>query len=109
MKSFGSENEQIEIFNEKNHEFYDAALKGAQVRGLLQPGVIFIIGLAIVFLVFIGGYLVSIESITPGTFITFMLLSLQIALPGRFIGWVGIITQDANSAAIRLNEIFKKF
>ncbi|MGB1899379.1 MAG: ABC transporter ATP-binding protein [Candidatus Kariarchaeum pelagius] len=107
VKSFGSENEQIEIFNEKNHEFYDAALKGAQVRGLLQPGVIFIIGLAIVFLVFIGGYLVSIESITPGTFITFMLLSLQIALPGRFIGWVGIITQDANSAAIRLNEIFK--
>ena len=106
VKSFGREQEQIEIFNVKNQEFYDAALKGAWVRGTMQPGIIFIIGSALIFLVFVGGYLVSIASITPGNFITFMLLALQIAVPGRFVGWVGIVAQDANSAAIRLNEIF---
>ncbi|MHA2503762.1 MAG: ABC transporter ATP-binding protein [Candidatus Kariarchaeaceae archaeon] len=107
VKSFGREQEQIQIFNVKNQEFYEASLKGAKVRGQMQPGIIFIIGSALIFLVFIGGYLVSIDSITAGNFIAFMLLALQIAVPGRFVGWVGIIAQDANSAAIRLNEIFE--
>lgn len=107
VKSFGREEEQVQIFNVKNQEFYDAALKGAWVRGTMQPGVIFIISSALICLVFVGGYLVSINSITAGNFVTFMLLSLQIAVPGRFVGWVGIVAQDANSAAVRLNEIFE--
>ncbi len=106
VKSFGREQEQIAIFNVKNQEFYETALKTVNVRATLMPGMIFIISFALISLVFIGGLFVSRDIISPGNFVAFMLLVLQIAIPGRFIGWFGIILQDANSAAIRLNEIF---
>ena len=68
---------------------------------------VFVISMALIGLVFVGGAFVATGRITPGNFIAFMLLVLQIAVPGRFIGWLGIIMQNAQSAAIRLNEIFK--
>jgi ABC-type multidrug transport system fused ATPase/permease subunit len=106
VKSFGKEEEQIATFNVKNQEFYDAAFKTVGIRATLMPGMIFLISMALISLVFIGGVFVSRDLISPGNFVAFMLLVLQIAIPGRFIGWFGIILQDANSAAVRLNEIF---
>lgn len=107
VKSFGSEQEQIAYFNLKNQDFFEAALKTAKIRATLTPGMVFIISITLISLVFLGGVFVSLGEITPGNFIAFMLLVLQIAMPGRFVGWLGIIVQEANSAAIRLNEIFK--
>ncbi len=107
VKSFGREAEQQEIFNVKNQSYYDASMKTANVRATIIPGMVIIISFSLVLLVFIGGGLLSSGQISVGNFIAFMMLSLNIAVPGRFIGWIGIVAQDANSAAIRLNEIFK--
>ncbi|MCY3411078.1 MAG: ABC transporter ATP-binding protein [Candidatus Heimdallarchaeota archaeon] len=106
VKSFGREKEQEEIFNVKNQAFFDASMKTAKVRATIIPGMVIIISLALIFLVFLGGAFVATNRITVGQFITFMLLSLNLAVPGRFLGWIGIVAQDANSAAIRLGEIF---
>ena len=107
VKSFGREQEQIAEFNLKNQDFFDASMKTVRIRATLQPGMIFVISMALIGLVFVGGGFVATNRITPGNFIAFMLLVLQIAVPGRFIGWLGIIMQNSQSAAIRLNEIFK--
>ncbi|MHA2249340.1 MAG: ABC transporter ATP-binding protein [Candidatus Kariarchaeaceae archaeon] len=106
VKSFGREQEQVAYFNTKNQDFYDKAMDTERIRATLAPGMIFVVSTALIFLVFTGGYFVSSGQITPGNFVAFMMLVLQIAIPGRFIGWLGISLQDANSAAIRLNEIF---
>lgn len=107
VKSFGREQEQIDFFLQKNKEFYKAAYKTVQIRALLQPGTVLLISVCTIGLVLVGGTLVADGSISAGEFTAFMLLVLQMAIPGRFIGWLGIIAQDANSAAVRLNEVFK--
>ncbi|MDH5400990.1 MAG: ABC transporter ATP-binding protein/permease [Candidatus Heimdallarchaeota archaeon] len=106
VKAFAAEHEQIAFFTQKNNDYYYASMKTAKVRANMQPVIVFIISISLFALVFLGGYLITIKEITIGNFISFMLLSLQIAIPGRFLGWIGIIVQESNSAAIRLNEIF---
>ena len=106
VKSFGRELEQIAIFNVKNQEFFDASMKTVKIRSSLQAGAIFLISIGLVILVFLGGILLDQNQLTPGEYVAFMLLVLQITVPGRFTGWIGIILQNAQSAAIRLNEIF---
>ncbi len=108
VKSFGREKEQIEKFSKYNIKYFNASMKTAEVRANLIPGMVFMISTTLIFLIFVGGGLVAQGVINTGDFIAFMLLSLNIAIPGRFIGWVGIILQDGVSAAVRLNEIFKE-
>ncbi|MCE7734972.1 MAG: ABC transporter ATP-binding protein [Candidatus Heimdallarchaeota archaeon] len=107
VKSFGREVEQIAIFNVKNQDFFDASIKTAKIRADLQSGMVFIISIAMMFLVIIGGVFVFNGAITTGQFVAFMLLVLQISVPGRFAGWLGIILQNTQSAALRLAEIFE--
>ncbi len=106
VKSFGREEEQVAIFNVKNQDFFDASIKTAKIRANLQSGMVFIISIAMMILVIVGGVFVSNGEISTGEFVAFMLLVLQISMPGRFAGWLGIIIQNTQSAAIRLAEIF---
>ncbi|MHA2275475.1 MAG: ABC transporter ATP-binding protein [Candidatus Kariarchaeaceae archaeon] len=106
VKSFGREEEQIAIFNVKNQDFFDASIKTAKLRALLVSSMVFIISIAMMVLVIVGGGFVSNGTISAGEFVAFMLLVLQIAVPGRFTGWLGIIIQNTQSAALRLKEIF---
>ena len=107
VKSFGAEDEQIQNFNVYNQEFYNASMKTAGVRARIIPGMIFLIASMLVGLVFLGGGMVAMGDLTVGNFVAFMLLSLNIAIPGRFLGFIGILVQDGNSAAIRINEILQ--
>ncbi len=107
VKSFGAEDEQIQNFNVYNQEFYKASMKTAGVRALIIPGMIFLIASMLIGLVFLGGGMVAMGDLTVGNFVAFMLLSLNIAIPGRFLGFIGILIQDGNSAAIRINEILQ--
>ena len=107
VKSFVREEEQIAIFNVKNQDFFDASIKTAKIRADLQSGMVFIISTAMMVLVIVGGVFVSNGTITTGQFVAFMLLVLQVSVPGRFAGWLGIIIQNTQSAALRLAEIFE--
>ncbi|MCH8906721.1 MAG: ABC transporter ATP-binding protein [Candidatus Heimdallarchaeota archaeon] len=107
VKSFGREDEQTAAFNIKNQEFYESSLKTVGVRASLTSGMIFLISFGIIALVLIGGVYVEQGRISPGNFIAFMLLVLQISIPGRFVGFLGIIIQNTQSAALRLSEIFE--
>lgn len=106
VKSFGREEEQIAAFNVKNQDFFDASIKTAKLRAMLVSSMVFIISFAMMILVIFGGGFVSNGTISAGEFVAFMLLTLQIAVPGRFTGWLGIIIQNTQSAALRLKEIF---
>ncbi|MHA1910844.1 MAG: ABC transporter ATP-binding protein [Candidatus Kariarchaeaceae archaeon] len=106
IKSFGREKEQIDGFRIKTQDYIDATMRTMSVRAVLREGMIFLISMAIIGLLLLGGGLVFEEVITVGEFVAFMLLVMQISIPGRWVGFVGIIVQDANAAAIRLNELF---
>ncbi len=105
VKSFGREFDEIERFNKVNQDFLDASLEVVKVRATLQPGMIFLLSLSLVILLFVGGAFTSLGIIDTGSFVAFMLLSLQIMVPGRFMGDLAIQLQTANTAARRLEEV----
>ncbi len=107
VKSFGRENEQIEDFNTQAQDYYDAAFKEIKVTSVLQPGMIFIISNLILLILVIGVIFVQFSIISIGDLVAFILLGLQIAVPGRFLGDLAIQAQMANTAARRLNEILQ--
>ncbi|MHA2337163.1 MAG: ABC transporter ATP-binding protein [Candidatus Hodarchaeales archaeon] len=105
VKSFGREFEQIDIFGDKNTIYSNAASREIKVRSVLRPGMLFLIYLGVIILLFIGGAFTQLEVISVGKFIAFMLLVIQISVPGRFLGDLGIAAQMANAASIRLEEV----
>lgn len=107
VKSFGREFDEIERFNKVNQEFLEASMEVVKVRATLQPGMIFLLSLALVTLLFVGGGFATLGIIDTGNFVAFMLLSLQIMVPGRFLGDLAIQLQTANTSARRLEEVLK--
>ncbi len=108
VKSFGREFEEINRFRKVNHDFLNAAMKVVRIRATLQPGMLFLISLSLVVLLFVGGVFTSTGVIDTGSFVAFMLLSLQIMTPGRFLGDLAIQLQMANTAARRLEEVLNE-
>ncbi len=107
VKSFGREFDEIERFNKVNQEFLEASMEVVKVRATLQPGMIFLLSLALVTLLFVGGGFATLGIIDTGSFVAFMLLALQIMVPGRFLGDLAIQLQTANTSARRLEEVLK--
>ncbi|RMG42454.1 MAG: ABC transporter ATP-binding protein [Methanobacteriota archaeon] len=107
VKSFGREFDEIERFNKVNQDFLDASMEVVKVRATLQPGMIFLLSLALVTLLFVGGGFATLGIIDTGSFVAFMLLALQIMVPGRFLGDLAIQLQTANTSARRLEEVLK--
>ena len=107
VKSFGGENEQIRYFEDRSDTYRVAALEPAKVRALIEPLMIFLLSFGVVLLLLIGVYLVQQELLTIGELAASILLVLQLMVPGRFLGWVGVVANDANNAAKRLNELFR--
>ena len=105
VKSFGREQYQIENFDKVNKEFYDTSLKEVGVRSVLQPGVVLLINLGLLLLIFFAGSLVQLSVLTAGDYVAFMLLTINIATPGRFIGYFAVFLQIGNASARRLKEV----
>ena len=106
VKSFGREQEQIAQYVVKNNEYIDTMLKTYRVRAGLREGMVFILSLATMGLIIVGGAFIFNGLITAGQFVAFMLLVIQMGIPGRWMGYLGVLTFDANAATLRLNEVF---
>ncbi|HKZ39955.1 MAG TPA: ABC transporter ATP-binding protein, partial [Candidatus Hodarchaeales archaeon] len=107
VKSFGREFDQIEAFKKKHTIYSTAATKQVRLRAILQPGMIFLIYLGVLLMLFAGGIFNQVGIISSGVFISFILLVIQISVPGRFLGELGIFLTISSASAQRLNEVLK--
>jgi ABC-type multidrug transport system fused ATPase/permease subunit len=107
VKSFGREDDQIENFKTYNNDFFDASMKELRFRAVLQPGMNFLISLGIVVVILMAGGFMLQGQINNSDFIAFTLLTINIAVPGRFLGELAVAFQMGNAAAIRLNEVLQ--
>ena len=105
VKSFGREDQQINIFKEKNNAYIDKAMEQLWVKSYLQPGMITLFSCAVVTFLFFGGLFLQTKAISVGTFIAFIYLILRLAQQMRFLGQIGIYSLIADSSTRRLNDI----
>ena len=105
VKSFSREDQQMNIFKEKNNAYIDKAMEQLWVKSYLQPGMITLFSCAVVTFLFFGGLFLQTKAISVGTFIAFIYLILRLAQQMRFLGQIGIYSLIADSSTRRLNDI----
>lgn len=107
VKSFGSEEQQINLFKSKNNDYIAKANEQVRVRSYLRPGMISLYSIAVVSFLFSGGLFLESNLISTGVFVSFMYLILKLTQQMRFLGFLGIDIMIADSSAKRLNEILQ--
>lgn len=105
IKSYSVENEVSSEFNQLSEEGKKRNLLLARVQAWFAPAMILLIGLSMVFVMLVGGYLYingEIESI--GVIAKFDLYVMMLMWPVASIGWVSSIVQQAEASQQRIND-----
>jgi ATP-binding cassette, subfamily B, multidrug efflux pump len=99
------ENEKIK-FEQLNKEYINKNLHVTRMFGIFTPTMVFVIGVAAMLSLWMGGKAVISGSITLGSFVAFNGYLMLLSWPMMGIGYVFNLTQKGLSAMGRIQEIF---
>ena len=125
IRAYVQEEAEIKSFESANREYVSRSLKLVRLMGMLWPTLEFMLGLAMVLVLWIGGRevlrgqtavsLVSSlgtrttlflpGSMTVGDFTAFTIYMMQLTFPVIALGWVVNLFQRGTASLVRLNEI----
>jgi ATP-binding cassette, subfamily B, multidrug efflux pump len=125
IRAYVQEEAEIKSFEAANQEYVARSLKLVRLMGMLWPTLEFMLGLAMVLVLWIGGrevlsgetvvHLVSYlgtrttlflsGSMTVGYFTAFTIYMMQLTFPVIALGWVVNLFQRGTASLVRLNEI----
>lgn len=105
IKSFATEDYEMQRFGVRNQESYNAAMRGARRSALLNPTIELVGAFGTITILIYGGYLVTqgqfaLESLPP-----FVLLMTIVAGSARTIGRINVNWQSMMAAGDRIFEI----
>jgi ATP-binding cassette, subfamily B, multidrug efflux pump len=99
------ENEKIK-FEQLNNEYINKNLHVTRMFGIFTPTMVFVIGVAAMLSLWLGGKAVISGSMTLGSFVAFNGYLMLLSWPMMGIGYVFNLTQKGMSAMGRIQEIF---
>ena len=99
------ENEKIK-FEQLNNEYINKNLHVTRMFGIFTPTMVFVIGVAAMLSLWMGGKAVISGSMTLGSFVAFNGYLMLLSWPMMGIGYVFNLTQKGMSAMGRIQEIF---
>ncbi|MFC2088213.1 ABC transporter ATP-binding protein [Calditrichota bacterium] len=105
IKSYVQEENEIKEFNLLNKEYIKKNMAYARVYAAFHPMMMFIVGIGIILVLFIGGKLIINKIITLGEFVAFTLYLGMLIWPSIALGWVVGIFQQGKASMQRINEI----
>jgi ATP-binding cassette, subfamily B, multidrug efflux pump len=105
VKAFGHEREAIDKFDELNEKLYNAGWRAQFVSGIIMPLMMFIGNVGYVFVVAIGGILVTQGSINIGDVQAFIQYSSQFTQPITQLANIANIIQSTMASAERVFEL----
>ncbi|GIZ16611.1 ABC transporter ATP-binding protein [Capnocytophaga catalasegens] len=109
IKSYAIEKEIAHELEQLSQEGKDKNLSLAKVQAWFLPAMIFLIGLSIIFVMFVGGHLYIKEgTISVGVITKFSIYVLMLTWPVTSIGWVSSIVQQAEASQKRINEFLNE-
>ena len=106
VKSFGREEQEIEMFRQKNQQYLQLNRKLVQVWGILYPVVEMLAGAGILIVLWYGGRSVIQGKLTLGEFVAFNSYLAMLIWPSIALGWVVNIAQRGAASMARINEVF---
>ena len=105
VKGFAQEDREIERFDRENDAWLALASDQARVTSVNGPMFTFIVQIATVGIVGVGGFLIVRDSLTFGELVAFMTYLAQLAMPVRMIGMIVPVVGMAMASGERIFEI----
>jgi len=105
VKAFSQEPQEVEDFRRLNGDLVEKNNKLNRVTSVFYPLMQFVIGLAIVLILWFGGREVVLGSITRGQLVQFIFYLGTLAWPMIALGWVVNLLERGRASMLRLNFI----
>jgi ATP-binding cassette, subfamily B, multidrug efflux pump len=107
VRAFGREQSQMSLFEKLNRQYIDRAQGLVQLMGMLWPTLEFILGIAMIITLLVGGHEVVAHRITPGDFVAFNTYMILLIWPIIAVGWVVNLFQRGTASVKRIDEILR--
>ncbi|MGC1371900.1 MAG: ABC transporter ATP-binding protein [Candidatus Sulfotelmatobacter sp.] len=105
IRAYVQEEAEIKAFETANQEYVSRSLKLVRLMGMLWPTLEFMLGIAMVLVLWIGGREVLAGHMQIGGFTAFTIYMMQLTFPVIALGWVVNIFQRGTASLVRLSEI----
>ena len=106
VKAFSQEEPEISSFAKVNGEYVDRALDLARMNGLIWPAMAFILGIAVLVTLWVGGQEAIAHRLSIGQLIQFVAYLYLLSWPMIALGEVTNLFQQGWASLGRLQEIF---
>ncbi|TMC77920.1 MAG: ATP-binding cassette domain-containing protein [Chloroflexi bacterium] len=106
VKAFSQEEPEAQDFARVNREYVGRAVELTAVQGLIWPTMSFVLGLAVLSVLYIGGQDAIRGELTLGQLVQFVAYLYLLSWPVIAIGWISNMFQAGWASLVRLQEIF---
>jgi ATP-binding cassette, subfamily B, multidrug efflux pump len=106
IHAFVQEENEKTKFEQLNNEYIDKNLHVTRMFGIFTPTMVFVIGVAAMLSLWLGGKAVIAGSMTLGSFVAFNGYLMLLSWPMMGIGYVFNLTQKGMAAMGRIQDIF---
>lgn len=106
VKAFSQEKPEVRDFARVNRDYVGKAIGLTAMQGLIWPTMSFILGLAVLSVLYVGGEDAIRGELTIGQLIQFVAYLYLLSWPMIAIGWISNMFQAGWASLIRLQEIF---
>jgi ATP-binding cassette subfamily B protein len=105
VKAFSQEEPEARDFARVNREYVGRAIELTAVQGLIWPTMSFVLGLAVLSVLYIGGHDAIRGELTLGQLVQFVAYLYLLSWPVIAIGWISNMFQAGWASLVRLQEI----
>ena len=105
VRAFAQEEAQIASFEQSNREYIRRGLRLVQLMGMLWPTLEFLLGIAMVMVLLVGGHEVLSGRISIGDFVAFSTYTVMLTWPIIALGWVINLVQRGKASVTRIQEV----
>ena len=105
VRAFAQEEAQKEAFERSNQEYIRRGLRLVQLMGMLWPTLEFMLGLAMMIVLLVGGHEVLSHRITVGNFTAFATYTMMLTWPIIALGWVVNLFERGTASVTRIHEL----
>ena len=108
VKSYVSEQREIELFEQHNRAFIAENLRLAKIRGSLVGTIEGLAGTGMLLILWLGGRRVISGAITLGDLVAFMSFLTMLAWPMIALGWTMNLIQQGRASLTRIDRIMRE-
>lgn len=106
VKAFSQEQAEVVSFAKVNEEYVRRAIELRRTDGLIWPTMSFILGIAVLSALFVGGRDTIAGELTLGQLVQFVAYLYLLSWPMIALGWVSNLFQQGWASLVRLQEIW---